>query len=182
MEQESIGTRIKTKRKELGFTQDELAQKVGVTYQAVSKWENDTSYPDIVLMGGVARALNTTLDKLILGIDVESQDACENKRAFYGKISGTVTKDIHADVGKITGDVQADIYGDVRGDIMGTVRNVFGNIEGNVIGTVNGDVTGYIHGNLTGTVTGSVKLGVHGRIMGQIIGAGINVPQDKKKK
>jgi transcriptional regulator with XRE-family HTH domain len=182
MEQESIGTRIKMRRKELGLTQEELAQKVGVTYQAVSKWENNTSYPDIVLMGGVARALDTTLDKLVLGVEPEAREESEKKRAFYGKISGTVTKDIHGDVGKITGDVQADIYGDIKGDIMGTVRNVFGNIEGSVLGTVNGDVTGYINGNLTGKVTGSVKLGVHGRIMGQIIGDGINVPQEKNKK
>lgn len=182
MEQETIGARIKAKRKELGFTQDELAQKVGVTYQAVSKWENDTSYPDIVLIGDVARALNTTIDQLVLGVETEQREEGEKKRAFYGKISGTVTKDIHADVGKIVGDVQADIYGDVKGDIVGTVRNVFGNIEGNVLGTVDGNVTGYIHGNLTGTVTGSVKLGVHGRISGQIIGDGINAPQEKKKK
>lgn len=182
MEQESIGTRIRTRRKELGFTQDALAQKVGVTYQAVSKWENDTSYPDIVLMGQVARALDASLEKLVLGGEPESRDESEKKRAFYGKITGTVTKDIHADVGKIVGDVQADIYGDVKGDIVGTVQNVFGNIEGSLLGTVKGDVTGYIHGNLTGTVTGSVKLGVHGRVNGQIIGDGINAPQEKKKK
>ena len=85
MEQESIGTRIRTRRKELGFTQDELAQKVGVTYQAVSKWENDTSYPDIVLMGQVARALDASLEKLVLGGEPESRDESEKKRAFYGK-------------------------------------------------------------------------------------------------
>lgn len=181
MEQITIGTRIKNKRKDLGLTQEELSQKVGVTYQAVSKWENDTSYPDIVLMAQVARALNASIDFLVTGAAPDAAGQ-EQKRPFFGKISGTVVKDIHADVGKIMGDVQADIYGDVKGDILGNVRNIFGNVEGNVLGTVNGDVTGYIHGNLMGTVHGSVKLGVHGRIMGQIMGDGINVEPDKRKK
>ncbi len=180
MEKSSIGSRIKDKRKELGLTQEELAQKVGVTFQAVSKWENDNSYPDIILMAEVARALSSSLDSLVTGITDASKE--EQKRPFYGKITGTVIKDIYADVGKIMGDVQADIYGDIKGDIIGNVRNVFGNVEGNVLGTVHGDVTGYIKGNLMGTVTGSVKQGVHGRIMGQIMGDGFNVEAEKRKK
>lgn len=180
--EQTIGARIRDKRKEMGFTQEQLAEKVGVTYQAVSKWETDASYPDVVLMAGVARALNTSVDWLATGREPAAPESGEHKRAFYGKITGTVVKDIHADIGKIIGDVKADIYGDVKGDITGTVRNIFGNVEGNVLGMVNGDVTGYIHGNLTGTVTGSVKLGVHGRILGQIIGDGINVNVDEEKK
>lgn len=179
--EQTIGTRIRDKRKEMGFTQEDLAAKVGVTYQAVSKWETDASYPDVVLMGEIARALATSIDWLAAGKE-PAPKAEEEKRAFYGKITGTVTKDIHADVGRILGDVQADIYGDVKGDITGTVRNIFGNVEGNVVGTVNGSIDGYIGGNLTGTVTGSVKMGVHGRILGQIIGDGINVDEGKKKK
>jgi Predicted transcriptional regulators len=174
MEEITIGARIKNRRKELGLTQEELAKRIGVTFQAVSKWENDTSYPDIILIAAVARTLNMTTDEIIYGKKDEAAKK-EEKRPFYGKIFGNVDKDIHADVGKIMGNVQGDIYGDVKGDIMGTVKNVFGNIEGNVFGTINGDVTGYIKGSLMGTVTGSVKQGVHGRIHGQIIGDGINV-------
>jgi transcriptional regulator with XRE-family HTH domain len=177
----TIGARIREKRKGMGFTQEKLSEKVGVTYQAVSKWETDTSYPDVTLMAEVARALDTSADWLLTGRSADSGER-EKPRAFYGRITGTVTKDIHADVGRILGDVQADIYGDVKGDIIGTVRNIFGNVEGNVVGTVRGDVTGYIHGNMTGTVTGSVKMGVHGRIFGEIIGDGINVDEKKKKK
>jgi len=179
--EQTIGSRIRDKRKEMGFTQEELADKLGVTYQAVSKWETDSSYPDVVLMAQAARALGTSMDWLVTGRQIDAGE-CAQIRPFYGKITGTVTKDIHADVGRILGDVQGDIYGDVKGDITGTVRNIFGNVEGNVLGTVNGDITGYIHGNLTGTVSGSVKLGVHGRILGQIIGDGINTEEKKKKK
>lgn len=179
-----VGARIKNRRKELGMTQKQLADKVGVTFQAVSKWENGASFPDIELITSIAEALDMRVDEIISGNSEikSSQDKNVKYRPFYGKVTGTVTKDIHADVGQIIGDVKGDIYGDVKGNIIGSVNNVYGNIEGSVWGTVNGDVTGYIKGNLWGAVTGSVKQGVHGRIMGQIIGDGINVETSKGYK
>ncbi len=47
MTQETLGRRIAAHRRELGLTQDALAERLGVTAQAVSKWENDQSCPDI---------------------------------------------------------------------------------------------------------------------------------------
>ena len=44
---ETMGQIIKRLRKERNFTQEELAEQLGVTFQAVSKWENDTGMPDI---------------------------------------------------------------------------------------------------------------------------------------
>lgn len=45
--EETLGKRIVFHRKRLGLTQDALAERMGVTAQAVSKWENDQSCPDI---------------------------------------------------------------------------------------------------------------------------------------
>ncbi|MDR1100785.1 MAG: helix-turn-helix domain-containing protein [Clostridiales bacterium] len=175
-----IGERIKAKRKELNLTQEDLASKLGVTFQAVSKWENDTSIPDISLLPKIAKALNTTYDYLLDGLEEECDVAAE--RAFWGEILGDVTEDIHGDVGKIVGNVKADIYGDVTGNITGSANNIFGNIEGNVVGDIFGNVDGYIAGNLIGTVHGRVKLGVKGKIRGSIIGDGINVDTKTRKK
>ena len=44
-----LATNIQTYRKKSGMTQEELANKLGVSFQAVSKWENAKSLPDILL-------------------------------------------------------------------------------------------------------------------------------------
>ena len=64
---ESIGNRITKYRKEKGMTQEELAEKLGVTSQAVSKWENDASCPDISLLPALCRELDITADELLTG-------------------------------------------------------------------------------------------------------------------
>ena len=48
--EQTLGKRIIEHRKALGLTQDQLAEKLGVTAQAVSKWENDQSCPDITML------------------------------------------------------------------------------------------------------------------------------------
>lgn len=52
-------------RKEMGFTQDELANQLGITYQAVSKWETEQAMPDITLLPSLATILNVSVDKLL---------------------------------------------------------------------------------------------------------------------
>ena len=64
---ESIGNRIGRLRRQANMTQEALAEKLGVSSQAVSKWENDLSCPDISLLAELARALGTTADELLTG-------------------------------------------------------------------------------------------------------------------
>lgn len=56
---------IKEKRKQLGLTQENIAEYLGVSTPAVSKWENGTTYPDITLLPGLARLLKTDLNTLM---------------------------------------------------------------------------------------------------------------------
>ena len=63
----TIGSRIAQKRKALGLTQEGLASQLGISSQAVSKWENDISAPDIGLLPALAKALNCTTDELLSG-------------------------------------------------------------------------------------------------------------------
>lgn len=63
--EETLGKRISGHRKRLGLTQDQLADKLGVTAQAVSKWENDISCPDINMLPRLAEEFGTTTDALL---------------------------------------------------------------------------------------------------------------------
>lgn len=63
----TIGSRIAMLRKERGMTQEDLAQAMGVTAQAVSKWENDVSCPDISILSQLATTLQTSTDYILSG-------------------------------------------------------------------------------------------------------------------
>ena len=68
---DTLGKRIAQHRKKLGLTQDQLAEKLGLTAQAISKWENDLSCPDITILPKLADIFSTTTDSL-LGRDVST--------------------------------------------------------------------------------------------------------------
>ena len=63
----TIGKRIALLRKEKGLTQEELASHMGVSPQAVSKWENDQTCPDISALPKLARLFDVTVDELLEG-------------------------------------------------------------------------------------------------------------------
>lgn len=63
----TIGKRIAQLRKEKNFTQEALAQMMEVSAQAVSKWENDLTCPDIASLPKLAKILGVTVDELLSG-------------------------------------------------------------------------------------------------------------------
>ena len=65
MQKGTMGMMIASKRKELGLTQMELAEKMGVTDKAVSKWERDLSCPDISSLPKLAEILGMSVDELM---------------------------------------------------------------------------------------------------------------------
>ena len=74
--EETLGKRIVAHRKRLGLTQDRLAELLGVTAQAVSKWENDQSCPDITMLPKLAEVFGITTDEL-LGIEKQAVHTAE---------------------------------------------------------------------------------------------------------
>ncbi len=64
MEQNIIGTTIAALRREKGLTQDALAAQLGVSAQAVSKWENGLSCPDILMLPEIAEFFDVSVDAL----------------------------------------------------------------------------------------------------------------------
>ena len=55
---------IRQKRRERGLTQEQVAERLGVSAPAVNKWESGASYPDITLLSALARLLETDLNEL----------------------------------------------------------------------------------------------------------------------
>ena len=67
----NIGKVISDRRKALRLTQQMLAEKLNISFQAVSKWEKGTSCPDIELLPRLAAVLNISIDTL-LGYPLQS--------------------------------------------------------------------------------------------------------------
>ena len=61
----NIGAFITAKRKELGITQQKLAEQLNVSFQAVSKWENGATVPDTMLLSQLAFVLKTSVDTIL---------------------------------------------------------------------------------------------------------------------
>lgn len=61
----TFGTRFQKLRKQHLMTQNDIATKLNVSPQAISKWESDTSMPDISLLGDIADIFNVTIDELL---------------------------------------------------------------------------------------------------------------------
>lgn len=62
-----VGRFIAEKRKELGLTQQQLAERLNISFQAVSKWENGSTYPNIESLYELATALNVSVDEILIG-------------------------------------------------------------------------------------------------------------------
>ena len=74
MDQIKIGEFIKIKRKEINMTQNELAEKLGVTDRAISKWENGICMPDSGIIYELCKILNITINDLFSGEIVDMKD------------------------------------------------------------------------------------------------------------
>ncbi|NLC39846.1 MAG: helix-turn-helix transcriptional regulator, partial [Clostridiaceae bacterium] len=73
-EVDGLGIRIAQLRKEKDMTQEAFARNLGVSPQAVSKWETGIGYPDITLLPQIAKELGVSIDQLF-GKSVDSEEA-----------------------------------------------------------------------------------------------------------
>lgn len=81
-----FGAYLSGQRKQKDMTQSELADRVNVTRQAVSKWETGESFPDISLLAALAEALGITLEKLVNS----GQPTCVEAKIMRGAAQGEV--------------------------------------------------------------------------------------------
>ena len=79
MNKQTFGNIIVALRREKGMTQSELAEKMGVTDKAVSKWERDLSFPDASSLPKLAEIFNITVDELMQVKTKQQKIASNNK-------------------------------------------------------------------------------------------------------
>ena len=80
---ETMGQIIRRLRKNADLTQEELADQLGITYQAVSRWENDTGMPDISQLVPIANVFDVPIDVLFGRV---GQNADEEVEAFEARL------------------------------------------------------------------------------------------------
>lgn len=112
MKKQTLGMMISSLRKEKGMTQLELAEKMGVTDKAVSKWERDLSYPDINSIPKLAEIFGVSVDELMQVKTETKENISKNK---IDGIVDTVLKGIGVAMG-----------------IAVTVLSILGELEANV--------------------------------------------------
>ena len=111
MKKQTLGMMISSLRKEKGMTQLELAEKMGVTDKAVSKWERDLSFPDINSIPKLAEVFEVSVDELMQVKTETKENMSKNK---IDEIVDTVLKGVGVAMG-----------------IAVTVLSVLGELEAN---------------------------------------------------
>lgn len=163
-----LGNTIGQYRRKLGLTQEQLAQKLEVTNQAVSKWETDQCCPDVQLLPKLADVLGISLDALFGRVEkkgtVKAELPWDNDDAlhivmYHGhELIGSVCSDMQDCTFNYEGPAK-DIYcalnlscGDVSGSIQAGGYVECSDVEGNV------NADGYVE---CGDVGGSVRAGTY---------------------
>lgn len=89
MDQQRIGQFIKFLRKENELTQQDLADKLGVTNRAVSKWENGLSLPDYSIIGELSKILKVSINEILSGEKIKEE---ERNKKFEENVMKTIKK------------------------------------------------------------------------------------------
>lgn len=87
-----IGKKLKNARMKSGFTQETVAEKINVSRQTISNWENEKSYPDIISVIALSDLYSTSLDDLLKGDRemMEHLEECTNVVKSTQKLIGAI--------------------------------------------------------------------------------------------
>ena len=127
----SIGKNLAVYRKNKGLTQGELGEMLGVTNQAVSKWESEVSMPDVMLLPEIAKVLGVTVDELYT--------LKESKPAVLEGDDRILVVDVESDGAKVKCNVPLDALKGITGmlgDDGDSIGNLFKNLGNDFTGTI----------------------------------------------
>lgn len=89
-----IGNFITDKRKSLSLTQQQLADKLNISFQAISKWENGTTYPNIEILSDLATVLDVSVDEILAGSEKNEEDLSYSKAGIDIAYTDTIKKEM----------------------------------------------------------------------------------------
>lgn len=153
----NLGKNISEKRKAMGMTQEELAARLGVSAQAVSKWENNLSCPDISLLPETAKLFGISVDEL-LGVQPIQEKEYPQEKAAEPEINQTEYEEPASSGKKIT---KLIITRELNGKAT-TVKIPIGIIR---FGLNLGSIFGGLTGEQANSVEAAIKNGLAGEIL-----------------
>ena len=91
-----IGKKLKNARIEAGFTQEKAAEKIDVSRQTISNWENEKSYPDIISVIALSDLYSVSLDELLKGDQKMTKHLAESTNVVKSnkKLTGAIILNI----------------------------------------------------------------------------------------
>lgn len=89
-----VGNFIMGKRKSLGMTQQQLADKLKVSFQAISKWENGTTYPNIEILRDLAIVLDVSVDEILAGSERGAEGLSYSKAGIDITYTDTIKREM----------------------------------------------------------------------------------------
>ncbi|MBQ8245722.1 MAG: phosphoribosylformylglycinamidine cyclo-ligase [Lachnospiraceae bacterium] len=89
-----VGNFIMEKRKALGMTQQQLADKLNVSFQAISKWENGSTYPNIEILKELATVLEVSVDEILNGAEKKKEGLSYSKAGIDIAYTDTIKKEM----------------------------------------------------------------------------------------
>ena len=89
-----VGKFIMEKRRALGMTQQQLADKLNVSFQAISKWENGTTYPNIEILRDLAIVLEVSVDEILAGSERDVEGLSYSKAGIDIAYTDTIKKEM----------------------------------------------------------------------------------------
>lgn len=148
---ETLGARIAQQRRNKKLRQEDLAEALGVSAQAVSKWENDISYPDIMLLPKLSEELDISIDELLTGKAKQDDVAyapADDKKGFEHRILRILVNSSDGDEIKVnlplplikvfleSGVSVANLGGGIVGDLNIDWSQIITLVENGAIGTL----------------------------------------------
>ncbi len=94
LDSRKVGSFIMDKRKALGLTQQQLADKLNVSFQAISKWENGIAYPNIEILRDLAIVLNVSADEILAGSERDTEGLSYSKAGIDITYTDTIKKEM----------------------------------------------------------------------------------------